>query len=156
FFTSNESIEIVEQLLQDANTWHPNIKLEYNIGSSVPFLDVLVSNQQGHLHTCVYHKPSAEPDVVPFISDHPRYTFPNIIQTALVRAIRYSSTFEAFNNERRTIRLMLLYNGYPSAYIDKQFRNIFNNYLSPYTILPFLKNEEDFFRLRDEYMKKPT
>ncbi|CAF5189991.1 unnamed protein product, partial [Rotaria magnacalcarata] len=45
---------------------------------------------------------------------------------------------------------------YPSAYIDKQFRNIFNNYLSPYTILPFLKNEEDFFRLRDEYMKKPT
>ncbi|CAF4791111.1 unnamed protein product, partial [Rotaria magnacalcarata] len=40
FFTSNESIEIVEQLLQDANTWHPNIKLEYNIGSSVPFLDV--------------------------------------------------------------------------------------------------------------------
>ncbi|CAF0989454.1 unnamed protein product [Rotaria sordida] len=87
----------------DANGWHPNIKLEWNIGHSVSFLDVLVSNNNGALYTSVYHKPSAEPYVVPFISDHPRYTFTNIIQTALVRAIRYSSTFEAFNIERRAI-----------------------------------------------------
>ncbi|CAF4981187.1 unnamed protein product, partial [Rotaria socialis] len=111
FFTSNEPIEIVQQLLQDANGWHPNIKLESNIGSSVPFLDILLANNNGVLHTSVYHKPSAEPYVVPFISDHPRYIFQNIVQTALVRAIRYSSTFEAFNHERRAIRLMLLFNG---------------------------------------------
>ncbi|CAF4595868.1 unnamed protein product, partial [Rotaria socialis] len=42
--------------------------------------------------------------------DHPRHVFRNVIQTALMRAIRYSSTFEAFNIERRTIRLTLLYN----------------------------------------------
>ncbi|CAF4927880.1 unnamed protein product, partial [Rotaria socialis] len=111
FFTSNEPIEVVQQLLKDANGWHPNIKLESNIGSSVPFLDILLTNNNGVLHTSVYHKPSAEPYVVPFISDHPRYIFQNIIQTALVRAIRYSSTFEAFNHERRAIRLMLLFNG---------------------------------------------
>ncbi|CAF1297315.1 unnamed protein product [Adineta steineri] len=58
-----------------------------------------------------YHKPSAEPYVVPFISDHPRHVFGNIIQTTLTRAVRYSSTFEAFNNKRRHIKLMLLYNG---------------------------------------------
>ncbi|CAF3771211.1 unnamed protein product [Rotaria socialis] len=96
---------------QDANQWHPNIKLQAHIDTSVPFLDVLVSNYQGALHTAVYHKPSAEPYVVPFLSDHPRHTFPNIIQTALVRAIRYSSMFATFTDEQISIELMLLYNG---------------------------------------------
>ena len=68
-------MEIVQQLLKDANGWHPNIKLEAHIGSSVPFLDVLVRNQQGVLHTSVYHKPSAEPYVVPFLFDHLRHIF---------------------------------------------------------------------------------
>ena len=112
FFTSNESIDIIQQRLNDANQWHNNIKLQSQIGTSVPFLDVLVTNNQGDLHTAVYHKPSAEPYVVPFISDHPRHTFANVVQTALVRAIRYSSTFETFIKERIAIELMLLYNGF--------------------------------------------
>ncbi|CAF1088999.1 unnamed protein product [Rotaria sordida] len=156
FFTSNESIEIVQQLLQDANGWHPNIKLESNIGKSVSFLDVLLTNTNGTLHTSVYHKPSAEPYVVPFLSDHPRYTFPNIIQTALVRAIRYSSNFEAFNIERRGVRLMLLFNGYPTGYIDREFRKILGNYISSNSILPTIENEEKFIELRKEYMNQPT
>ena len=102
----------IQERLQDANQWHKNIKLQSQIGTSVSFLDVLVTNKQGALHTAVYHKPSAEPYVVPFLSDHPRHTFANVIQTALVRAIRYSSTFETFIKEQITVELMLLYNGY--------------------------------------------
>ncbi|CAF1393936.1 unnamed protein product [Rotaria sordida] len=123
---------------------------------SVSFLDVLLTNNNGTLHTSVYHKPSAEPYVVPFLSDHPRYTFPNIIQTALVRAIRYSSTFEAFNNERRAVRLMLLFNGYPTRYIDREFRKILGNYISTNSILPTVDNDEKFIQLRKEYMNQPT
>ena len=111
FFTSNESIEKIQELLQAANTWRPNIKLKTTIGTSVPFLDLLISNHQGILHTAVYRKPSAEPYVVPFLSDHPRHIFPNIIQIALIRAIRYSSTIDTYTNEQITIELMLLYNG---------------------------------------------
>ena len=109
--TWNKSEEELIKFLDDANTWHPNIKLEYKIGKSLPFLDVLMTNNNGILSTSVYHKPAAEPYVVPFISDHPRHVFRNIIQTALTRAIRYSSTLEAFQYERRYIQLMLLYNG---------------------------------------------
>ncbi len=65
-----------------------------------------------HLITSVYHKPAAEPYVVPFTSDHPRHVFANIIQGALLRAVSYSSTLKEFNHERRAIKLMLLYNGY--------------------------------------------
>jgi hypothetical protein len=111
FFTSNESEDEVEKLLEVANQFHPNIKITWKIGKAVSFLDLLVSNTTGALSSSVYHKSAAEPTVLPFISDHPRHVFQNIVQTALIRAIRYSSTFELFNIERRRIHLMLLYNG---------------------------------------------
>ena len=111
FFTWNLSEVAVRKLLKEANDLHPNIKLTANISKSVPFLDVLLTNNNGTLSTSVYHKPSAEPTVVPYSSDHPRHVFKNIAQSALRRAVRYSSTFQAFNIERRLVRLKLLYNG---------------------------------------------
>jgi hypothetical protein len=111
FMIWNKSEPSLRKVLDRANKWHPNIKLEYKIDQSLPFLDVLITNNDGILSTSVYHKPAAEPYVVPFSSDHPRHIFRNIVRAALKRALRYSPTFEAFNIERRYIRLMLLYNG---------------------------------------------
>ena len=99
-------------MLKDANNFHPNIKLVGEIGKSITFLDICITNDNGVLSTCVYHKEAAEPYVIPFKSDHPRHTFGNIIQGALARAVRYSSTLEAFDTERRNVKLTLLYNGY--------------------------------------------
>ena len=99
-------------MLDEANNFHPNIKLTRNIGTSIPFLDVFLENKNGVLVTLVYRKEAAEPYVVPFKSDHPRHVFGNIIDTALLRAVRYSSTLSIFNEERRSIKLMLLYNGF--------------------------------------------
>ncbi|CAF4237115.1 unnamed protein product [Rotaria magnacalcarata] len=115
FMTWNRSENNLKNLLNDANTWHLNIKLEYKISKSLPFLDVVLTNNNGILSTSVYHKPAAEPYVVPFISDHPRHTFVNVIQTNLTRALRNSSTFEIFNNERIYIKLTLLYNRHRRA-----------------------------------------
>jgi hypothetical protein len=111
FFTWNESEADAKALLEEANAFHPNIKLTYTIGESVPFLDLHLTNQNGILQSSVYHKPAAQPTVLSFLSDHPRHVFRNVIQTALLRAVRYSSTFKAFNIERGQIRLKLLYNG---------------------------------------------
>ena len=98
-------------MLDQAHHYHPNIKLTRQIGKSVPFLDVSVSNNDGLLSTSVYHKPAAEPYTIPFLSDHPRHVFQNIVDGALFRALRYSSTLQAFEEERRYTRLLLLYNG---------------------------------------------
>jgi hypothetical protein len=68
--------------------------------------------KNGVLATLVYHKEAAELYIVPFTSDHPRHVFASIIDGALTRAIRYSSTLSAFDEERRSIKLMLLYNGF--------------------------------------------
>jgi hypothetical protein len=71
----------------------------------------LIENKTGILATSVYHKEADEPYLVLFNSDHPRHIFKNIIDVALSRAMRYSSTLAAFNEEKRSITLMLLYNG---------------------------------------------
>jgi hypothetical protein len=97
--------------LDQTHNFHSNIKLEANMGSSVSFLDLLITNNNGILSSSVYHKPAAEPCVLPFISDHLRHVFPNIIHATLLRAIRYSSNLELFHKEYRTIRFMLLYSG---------------------------------------------
>ncbi|CAF2066532.1 unnamed protein product [Rotaria magnacalcarata] len=134
---------------------HPNIKLDYKIGNSLPFLDVQLINNNGILSTCVYHKPAAEPYVTPFISDHPRHAFSNIIKTFIERAARYSSTFEAFNYERRSIKLMLLYNEYPSTFIENEFHKYFSEYISKSPFLPLLDDERKYF-MRKQILGQPT
>ncbi|CAF4192638.1 unnamed protein product [Rotaria sp. Silwood2] len=157
FFTSNENETTIKEWLDSINQFHPNIKLTYTISQCLPFLDVLLQNQNGTLHTSVYHKPAAEPTLLSYVSDHPRHIFRNVIQTALIRAIRYSSTLEAFNFERRTIRLTLLYNKYPSIYINEQFQQFFLKYLSTTSaILPLIDNEEQYVILRKNLLAQPS
>lgn len=110
--TWNGPLDDLYKKLKSMNEWHPKIKLVHQVGFSVSFLDVLVSNDDGVLSTSVYHKEAAEPQIVPSISDHPRSIFNNIIENALLRAVRYSSTLNNFNDERRYLRLKLLYNGF--------------------------------------------
>ncbi|CAF0911704.1 unnamed protein product [Rotaria sordida] len=112
FLTTNDSIEQVQQMLNEADNYHPDIKLIYEISNSVSFLDLQIENVNGQLQTSVHHKHSAEPYLLPFKSDHPHHLFGNNITTALLRTIRYCSTLEAFNREQRYIKTMLLYAGY--------------------------------------------
>jgi hypothetical protein len=98
-------------MLDEANRIHPNIKLVRQLGATVSFLDVNIENKNGTLATSVYHKEVTEPYIVPFKSDHPRHIFKNVIDVALMRAVRHSSTLLAFNDEQRSIKLMFLYNG---------------------------------------------
>jgi hypothetical protein len=99
------------QLLDEANQFPPTIKSVRHRGPSVSFLDIYIENKNGTLETSVFHKEAAEPYIIPFKSDHPRHAFKNVIDGALMRAARYSSTLSAFNKERRSIKLMLFYNG---------------------------------------------
>jgi len=83
-----------------------------------------VENRNGSLFTSVYHKEAAEPHVLPFMSDHPRHMFSNIIQGALYRAVRYSSTIEALDEERRNLEIKLLYNGQVCLFSYKKMKTL--------------------------------
>ncbi|CAM4848492.1 unnamed protein product, partial [Rotaria magnacalcarata] len=104
FFASNDSLESIDQMLDEANNFHPNIKL---------------------VRQLVYHKEAAEPYVVPFGSDHPGHVFRNTVDTTITRAVRYSTTLSEFEEEIRQMKLMFLYNGYPPRHIDWRLINSF-------------------------------
>lgn len=95
-------------------------------------LDVHVNNNRGQLKTTVFHKPAAELYIVPFLSDHPRLIYRNIIRGALYRAVRLCSHVQDFDKERLSIELMLLLNGFPPNFIAYHFKQFFqqNNAMS--------------------------
>jgi len=125
FMTSNLSLDQINTILDQANSKDPNIHITSSIGMNINFLDVNAVNSEGELRTRVFRKSAAEPYVVPFLSDHPRYVHRNIIRGALYRAVRVCSNINDFHRERLTIELTLLLNGYPPRFITHNFKRFF-------------------------------
>ena len=66
--TTNETIDEIKQRMEQAGNKDVNIKINYQIDRSVDFLDVSIINDDGQLRTQIYHKPAAEPYILPFMS----------------------------------------------------------------------------------------
>ena len=125
FMTTNESVDEIQTVLNKAKTKDINIEIECTIDTSVNYLDVTITNENGHLRTSVYHKPTAEPYILPYTSDHPRHIHRNIPYAALLHAARLCSNVDDFNSERIRIDKSLLLNHYPPNFITARFRQFF-------------------------------
>ena len=68
FLTTNLTREQIDAMMQAADSKDPNIRISYTIASAVDFLDVTISNDNGQLTTSIFHKPAAEPYVLPYTS----------------------------------------------------------------------------------------
>lgn len=124
--TSNLPLDAIHVQLDYMNKKdEKSIQITYSVGLSAQFLDVYVGNCHGALTTSVYHKPAAEPYVLPFSSDHPRHIHINIPYEALLRAARYCSNVYAFDQERLNIEMILLINGYPPRFLRRHFNRFF-------------------------------
>ncbi|CAF1552592.1 unnamed protein product [Adineta ricciae] len=129
-------------------------KITYSIGFKNEFLDVHTENVNGTLITPVFHKPAAEPYVLPFGSDHPRHIYINIVYEALLRAARLSSNVQTFDKERLRIEMILLLNGYPPKFIRQHFHRFFrlNQAMEVLTLL----NVRQYEKLHEKLLYLPT
>ena len=125
FMTTNLSLDQIKLQLEQANESDINIHISHSVGTRVEFLDVLVENNNGQLKTSVFHKPAAEPYILPFLSDHPRHIHRNTIKAKLLRAARLCSHVENFDQERINIEFTLLLNGYPPKFIAYHSKRFF-------------------------------
>jgi hypothetical protein len=124
--TSNISVDAIHAQLDWMNKKDAkHIQITYSVGLSAEFLDVHIENCHGSLKTSVFHKPAAEPYVLPYSSDHPRHIHINIPYEALLRAARYCSDVYAFDKERLDIEMILLLNGYPPQFLKRHFNRFF-------------------------------
>lgn len=144
FILSNIHVDILKGLVNFWNKLDSNIKLSENIGPIAEYLDVRLRNDNGKLVTEVFHKPSYEPYFLPYTSVHARHIKKNIPYGALVRAIRYSSTYNAFKQEEAHICMSLLLNKYPLDFILKQMERVFQTFQCT---IPTRKNYSDIRRI---------
>ena len=152
--TTNQGISEVEKQLQIASTKDKNIKISYEIKTSVNFLDITIVNENGSLKTTIYHKPTTEPYILPFTSDHPRHIHRNIPYAALLRAARLCSHVDDFNLERIRIDISLLLNGYPPNFISQQFNRFFQ--LNHAMLVFDQLNEQVYYYLHQTLSQQPT
>ena len=152
--TTNLSVEQITAELEKAKQRDLNIGITYSIATTVDFLDVTIENEDGQLKTTVFHKPAAEPCILPFSSDHPRSNHRNIIYGGLVRAARYSSNVQDFDCERLKFELTLLTSGYPLAFIEYHFKRFFyaNQALPAWKLL----DVASYQRLHMKLLNQPT
>ena len=152
--TTNQDINEIEKQLQMASKKDKNIQINYEINTSVNFLDITISKKNGCLITTIYHKPTTEPYILPFTSDHPRHIHRNIPYAALLRAARLCSHVDDFNLERIRIDMSLLLNGYPPNFISHQFNRFFQlNHAMP--VIEQL-NEKVYHHLHQTLSQQPT
>jgi hypothetical protein len=152
--TTNKTIDEINITLEKAKNKDINIKIDPKIGTSIHFLDVTITNENGQLRTSIYHKPTAEPYILPYTSDHPRHIHRNIPYTALLRAARICSDVNDFNSECIRIDISLLLNNYPPHFITLQFNRFFhlNKAIPVWTEL----NEQVYSHLHQKLLYQPT
>lgn len=102
-----------------------DIRVSMSIGLVVHFLHVHLNNNQGRLSTRVYHDPNTPPFVLPYAFGHARLIHSNWFRAALVRAVRFCSTVEDFNQERIYIELTFLANGFSLAFVRSRLLQFF-------------------------------
>ena len=144
----------MKQRLDRANQKDINIKINYQIATFVNFLDISIQNEKGRLRTSLYRKPSAEPYILPYTSNHPRHIHRNIPYAAILHAARICSDIEDFIRECIHLDIALLLNDYPPAFIRKIFTQFFNAYnaLSIYEKL----DVEKYVHLHQAVLYRPT
>ncbi|CAF2092776.1 unnamed protein product [Rotaria magnacalcarata] len=152
--TTNEPEHKICQILDKENNKNVNIKINYQIGISVDFLDVTIQNVNNRLRTVLYHKLAAEPYILPFTSEHPRHILRNIPCTAILRAAKICSDVNDFNVEQHNIMTSLLLNGYPPKCIDKCFQHFFK--LNAATSVLTDLNERTYQHLHQKLLRQPT
>ncbi|CAF1369975.1 unnamed protein product [Didymodactylos carnosus] len=152
--TTNLSFDQVKDMLDTADQKDRNIRIKYQIQSCVDFFGVAIQNDNGYLTKSVFHKPTAEPYILPYKLDHPHHVHRNISYAALLRAARICSSVHDFTIERIRIDISLLLNDYPPAFITKHVSRFFDQY-NAQSVLKQL-NEQDYSQLHHKLLHQPT
>ena len=111
------------------NSRHSNIKFTFGKqnGGKLAFLDILISNENGNFCTIVLHKKTSIGLYINFTRvTHFSYKI-GLIKTLLHRVFEISSSMNFFDQEKQTIKTLLIKNLYLSYIIEKDFKKCLEN-----------------------------
>jgi hypothetical protein len=127
FLTSRLPPKQLEDILTQLNSKDSNLKITWEGGKKVDYLDVTTTVEIPNFRTTIFRKLAAQPYVLPFHSSHPPHIMKNIPYAAAHRATRICSHPEDLKAELDKIRVIFLLNKYPPKFIDRQMGRFFHD-----------------------------
>jgi hypothetical protein len=146
FLTTKLLPEQIEIKLTEFGKKDPNLAITWEGGNKVNYLDISVTVKIPNFRTTVYRKLAAQPYILPFHSSHPLHITRNIPHAAALRATRICSHAEDLQRELDKIRVMLLLNKYPPAFINKHVGRFSHELTGDRTPRTLLGNNHKTFR----------
>ena len=109
------------------NSRHPNMKFtfEKENGGKLPFLDILISNENDKFCNSVFRKKTSNALYTNFTSFTPFLYKIELIKTLLHRAFEISSSWDFFNQEKQTIKKFVNEEFIPIIFNRQRNQNIF-------------------------------
>ena len=110
------------------NTKHKNINFTYEkqIDNKLPFLDILISNNE-NLETSVFHKKTYTELMLNYFSFVPDSYKYDLIKTLIDRKYRINSTWTSFDIDLKNLKQVLLKNQYPLSMKDNVIKKYLQN-----------------------------
>ena len=111
------------------NTRHENIKFtfEKEKDSKLPFLDILINNDESDLQTSVFHKKTYTELLLNYFSFVPNYYKLGLIKTLVDRMYSINNSFTSFDKDLQDLRNILQKNQYPLKMIDLIVKSYFTD-----------------------------
>ena len=126
-FKSREHIEL---FLNYLNSQLRNIEFtcDKEIDNCLPFLDINIKRCDTSFSTSIYRKPTFTGLLSKFSSFSPLKYKENLISTLVYRGYQLNSSYLSFHKEIEFLRNILLSNGYPLIFIEKQIKRTLNKF----------------------------
>ena len=126
FFTWNRSLDELQKILKSMTSEFYHLEFDIHIGKNLNYLDLYLENHDGILFSRVHHQPNQQPYTLPYISKgNSIRKHSHWLRSSLLRAIRYCTSIEDFNQERIYLEMTYLANGYSIDFIDKHIQHFF-------------------------------
>ena len=97
-------------------------------GLKIHFLNAHIENQNGTLYSRVYHDATIQKYTLPYVIGHSKVAHSHWLRSALIRAARYCTSVDDFNQERICLELTCLANGYSLEFIEKRIDHFFTHF----------------------------
>ena len=124
-FNDRDDCELFHEYM---NRQHPNIKFTLDIEENecLPFLDVLVSRSADSVvSTSLYQKDTFSGLMMQYDSFVPISYKKSLVNGLIHRAWKICSSSELFQAELNNIKSLLLSNGFPSKFVNRQIKQLF-------------------------------
>ena len=123
--------------LTEINALHDNLKFTFERQSNgaIPFLDMLIINNQGNLSSTWYSKPTDTGLILNYHALAPRRYKRSVVSGFVHRIARACSTWEHFHNSMERAKKLLERNQYPPTFynpiIDQTLTSIYQSHHPP-------------------------